>query len=105
MQNNGQNNNASANAFCGLQDGDSGVRSIDSVFMIDADVGLMTLILVKPLGTSVIIEITAPVEKDYFMEAGVIPQIYDDAYLSFLCLPQGTLAATALMGDIKTIFT
>ena len=91
--------------FVGLQDGDSGVRSIDSVFMIDADVGLMTFILVKPLGTSVIREITAPVEKDYFMEAGVIPRIYDDAYLSFICLPQGTLAATALMGDIKTIWT
>lgn len=105
LQNSGANNNASAMPFICLQAGDSGVRSIDSVFMLDADVGLMTLILVKPLGTSVIIEITAPVEKDYFMEAGVIPQIYDDAYLSFLCLPQGTLAATALMGDIKTIFT
>ena len=105
LQNSGANNNASAMPFIGLQAGDSGVRSIDSVFMLDADVGLMTLILVKPLGTSVISEITAPVEKDYFMEAGVIPQIYDDAYLSFLCLPQGTLAATALMGDIKTIFT
>lgn len=104
LQNSGANANASAMPFCGLQAGDSGVRSIDSVFMIDADVGLMTFILVKPLGTSVIREITAPVEKDYFMEAGVIPRIYDDAYLSFLCLPQGTLAATALMGDIKTIW-
>lgn len=105
LQNSGANNNASAMPFIGLQSGDTGVRSIDSVVMLDADVGLMTLILVKPLGTSVIREITAPVEKDYFLEAGVIPQIYDDAYLSFLCLPQGTLAATALMGDIKTIFT
>ena len=105
LQNNGQNNNASANAFIGLQAGDSGVRSIDSVFMLDADVGLMTLVLVKPLGTSVIRGIDAVVEKDYFMEAGVVPRIYDDAYLSFLCLPQGTLAATALMGDIKTIWT
>ena len=104
LQNSGANANASAMPFIGLQAGDTGVRSIDSVFMIDADVGLMTLILVKPLGTSVIREITAPVEKDYFMEAGVIPRIYDDAYLSFLCLPQGTLAATALMGDIKTIW-
>ena len=104
LQNSGANNNASAMPFIGLQAGDSGVRSIDSVFMLDADVGLMTLILVKPLGTSVIREITAPVEKDYFMEAGVIPRIYDDAYLSFICLPQGTLAATALMGDIKTIW-
>lgn len=105
LQNNGQNNNAAAMPFIGLQSGDTGVRSIDSVVMLDADVGLMTLILVKPLGTSVIREITAPVEKDYFLEAGTIPRIYDDAYLSFLCLPQGTLAATALMGDIKTVFT
>lgn len=105
LQGNGQNTNVASTAFIGLQDGDSGVRSIDSVFMLDADVGLMTLILVKPLGTSVIREITAPVEKDYFLESGLIPRIYDDAYLSFLCLPQGTLAATALMGDIKTIWT
>lgn len=105
LQNSGANNNASAMPFVGLQAGDSGVRSIDSVFMLDADVGLMTLVLVKPLGTSVIREITAPAEKDYFLESGTVPRIYDDAYLSFLCLPQGTLAATALMGDIKTIFT
>ncbi len=105
LQGNGQNTNVASSAFIGLQDGDSGVRSIDSVFMLDADVGLFTLILVKPLGTSVIRGIDAVVEKDYFLESGLVPRIYDDAYLSFLCLPQGTLAATALMGDIKTIFT
>lgn len=105
LQNSGANNNVSAMPFIGLQAGDTGVRSIDSVVMLDADVGLMTLILVKPLGTSVIREITAPAEKDYFLESGTIPRVYDDAYLSFICLPQGTLAATALLGDIKTIFT
>jgi hypothetical protein len=105
LQGNGQNNNNSPSPFIGLQNGDTGVRSIDSVVMLDADVGLMTLILVKPLGTSVIREITAPVEKDYFLEAGTIPRIYDDAYLSFICLPQGTLAATALLGDIKVVWT
>lgn len=105
LQASGANNNASAMPFIGLQSGDTGVRSIESVVMLGADVGLFTLILVKPLATSVIREITAPVEKDYFLESGVIPQIIDDAYLSFLCLPQGSLAATALIGDIKTIFT
>jgi hypothetical protein len=105
LQNNGQNTNVSANPFLGLQNGDSGVRSIDSVVMLGADVGLMTFILVKPLGTSVIRGIDAPVEKDYFLESGLIPQVKDDAYLSFFCLPQGTLAATVLMGDIKTVFT
>lgn len=105
LQNSGSASNASTMPFIGLQAGDTGVRSIDSVFMLGADVGLMTLILVKPLGTSVIREITAPVEKDYFLENGTIPRIHDDAYLSFICLAQGNLAATALMGDIKTIFT
>lgn len=106
VQNSGANNNASAMPFIGLQSGDTGVRSIDSVQMLDADVGLMTLVLVKPLSTSVIRENTAPVEKDFFMEAGVIPRVYDDAYLSFLCLPAaGSLSGVLLMGDIKTIFT
>lgn len=97
--------NSGGNPFIGLEGNDTGIKHIDEVYMVTPDVGLFTLILVKPLGTSVIREITAPVEKDYFMESGTIPRIYDDAYLSFLCLPQGTLAATALMGDIKTIFT
>ena len=104
LQNSGANTLAAAMPFIGLQDGDSGVRSIDSVVMLDADVGLMTLILVKPISTSVIRETTAPVEKDYFLESGTIPRIYDDAYLSFICLPQNSLASTILMGDIKTIW-
>ncbi len=91
--------------FITLANGDTGVRSVESVTMLGADTGLFAIVLVYPLGTSVIREITAPVEKDYFMESGTIPRIYDDAYLSFLCLPQGTLAATVLMGDIKTIWT
>jgi len=105
LQNNGVNSSVSAMPFVGLQDGDSGVRSIDSVVMIDADVGLMTFILVKPLGTTVIRGIDAVVEKDYFLESGLIPRVYDDAYLNFICLPLGSLSGTALMGDIKTIWT
>lgn len=95
---------ASGNPFIGLQDGDSGVRSIESVTMLGADVGLFTLILVKPLAQTTIKEITAPYEKDFFILAQSVPQIEDDAYLNFLCLPRGTLAATALIGDIKVIW-
>lgn len=95
---------ASGNPFIGLQNGDSGVRSIESVTMLGADVGLFTLILVKPLAQTTIKEITAPYEKDFFILAQSVPQIEDDAYLNFLCLPRGTLAATALIGDIKVIW-
>lgn len=96
--------NGNTSPFIPLQKGDTGVRSIDSVFMLGADVGLFTLILVKPLASTGIKEITAPYEKDYFLQDGIIPEIKDDAYLSWLCMPNGTLAATGLFGDIKVVF-
>jgi hypothetical protein len=94
----------SGNPFIGLQDGDSGVRSIESVTMLGADVGLFTLVLVKPLLWTQIFETTAPYEKDAFVVGSEIPRIYDDAFLSCLVLPRGTLAATALVGDTKVIW-
>lgn len=96
--------NISAVPFIGLQDGDSGVRSIESVTMLGADVGLFTLILVKPLAQTQIKEITAPYEKDFFLLTGTCPEVKDDAYLSMICLPNGSLAATALIGDLKVIW-
>ncbi len=96
--------NGASGPFVGLQDGDSGVRSIQSVQMLGADVGLFALILVKPLLTFCLPEITAPYEFDALLGQHAIPKIYDDAYLSFVCLPQGSLAATALMGDLKVIW-
>lgn len=94
----------SAVPFIGLQSGDSGVRSIESVTMLGADVGLFTLILVKPLAQTQIKEITAPYEKDFFLMTGACPEVKDDAYLSMVCLPNGSLAATALIGDLKVIW-
>jgi hypothetical protein len=94
----------SGNPFIGLQDGDSGVRSIESVTMLGADVGLFALVLVKPLLWTAVNETTAPYEKDALLIGGEIPRIYDDAFLGFLALPRGTLAATALVGDIKVVW-
>jgi hypothetical protein len=90
----------SGNPFIGLQDGDTGVRSIESVTMLGADVGLFALILVKPIGQTQLIEQTSPVEKDYFMEGSSIPIIQDDAFLNWLCCPNASLATWTLMGDL-----
>lgn len=95
---------ASGNPFIGLQSGDTGVRSIDSVTMLSGDVGLFTLLLVKPIATTLIRGIDAPVEKDFYVTQNELPIIEDNAYLNFLCLPRGTLAATALIGNIKCIW-
>ena len=89
-----------------LQGTDTGVRSIESVTMTGADVGLFALVLVKPLLTTQIRGIDAVVEVDQALVQGLtITEIKDDAYLNFICLPAGSLAATALHGYIKTVWT
>lgn len=91
--------------FLALQDVDSGVRSIEAVqCAAGTDVGLFTLVLVKPLAELTIRGIDAPVEKDFFLNAGgKLPQIVDDAYLNFIACPNGSLTGAALNGD--AIFT
>ncbi len=92
--------------FLPLQAGDSGVKSIQSVTMGGVDVGLFTLVLVKPIASTQILEITAPVEKDFLVNNALsLPEIKPDSYLNFICLPNGSLAATSLHGTIKTIWT
>lgn len=98
---------ASADArgpFIPLQQGDTGVRSIETVTMAGADVGLFALVLVKPLAQLQLRGIDAPVEVDYFTAFGQLPTIVDDAYLNFLACPSGSLAATPLHGDITVVW-
>lgn len=96
--------NGAAGPFIPLQIGDSGVRSIDSVTMLGSDVGLFTLVLVKPLAQMMIRGIDAPVEIDYFKDFAQCPVIKDDAYLNFITCPAGSLNGVIMHGDIKTIW-
>lgn len=97
-------NLGSGGPFIPLQAGDSGVRSVESVQMNGIDTGFFTIVLVKPLAETQIRGIDAPVEKDYLLHAGQLPRIYDDAFLGFLCLPNGSLAASAVEGQLKVIW-
>lgn len=92
------------NPFIGLQAGDSWIRSIESVTMLWWDVWLFALILVKPLARTMIREQTAPVEKDYLIEESNIPEIQDDAYLSWLTNPTWSLNGVTLFWDTKIIY-
>jgi hypothetical protein len=102
---------ASATASCSgpfipLQNGDVGVRSVESVTITGlGDVGLFTIALVKPLAQMSIRGIDAPVEVDYFKDfGGGMPKIDDDAYLNFICHPVGTLSAAPIHGYIETVW-
>jgi hypothetical protein len=92
--------------FIALQEGDTGVRAIESVQMVSgADVGLFALVLVKPLAQASLMGIDAPVEVTYPLDHNQLPVIADDAYLGIIANPRGTLAATPLHGDITTVWS
>jgi hypothetical protein len=97
-------NAAAAGPFIPLQTGDTGVRSIESVTMLGADVGLFTLVLVKPLAQMQIRGIDAPVEVDYLRDFAQCPVIKDNAYLNFIACPSASLASVPIHGDIKIIW-
>lgn len=96
-----------------LADGDTGVRAVESVTMLGTDVGLFSIILVKPLGQICFREsqistagtINTPNEKDFLIPTGELVRIYDDAFLNMVVLPQASLSTTILAGDLKVIWT
>jgi len=92
--------------FLTLQNGDTGVRSVQSVTIGGiGDVGLFALVLVKPLATFALRGIDAPTEVDYLTDFSALPEILDDAYLNFIALPSGTLSGAPIHGMIETIWS
>ena len=101
----------SASWMIPLASGDTGVRAVESVTMNGVDVGLFSIILVRPLAQicfresqiSTVRTINTPPKR--FLLFGQMPRIYDDAYLNMVVLPQASLATTILGGTLKVIWT
>lgn len=94
-----------AGPFLPLQDGDTGVMSIEQFIPATSDVGLVTLVLVKPLADFVLREQTAPVEVDYLRDRPSLPTIEPGAYLNLLALPMGSLSGVSIHGTITTTWS
>lgn len=91
--------------FIGLQNGDKGVRSVQSVtFPSTLDVGLFAIVLVKPLVSGTFFEQTAPSEIDLLPHQSQLPRIYDDAYLNLIVYPNTAINGRAFHGEIETIW-
>lgn len=89
--------------FLSLQRGDTGVRSVESVTIGGVgDVGLFSLVLVKPLATFGLYGIDAPTEVDYWQDMASMPEILDDAYLNLIALPNGSLSGAPINGLLET---
>lgn len=90
--------------FMPLQRGDGGVRSIESITFPVADSGNLAAVLVKPLMPIGNYEVTNPSEWNGFEHLGMLEQIIDDAYLSLVCQPIGSLNGAIIEGQIRTLW-
>lgn len=91
--------------FIPLQQGDTGVRSVESITVSGlGDVGLFSLVLVKPLAQTQVTRVDGPVENDFFQHFAQLPEIKDDAYLNIICHPGGSLSAVPLHGDATFVW-
>jgi len=97
-------NNSPGTPFIPLQGDDKGVRSIESVTMAGVDTGFFALVLVKPIAQTIIRGIDAPYDKDMLIMSFEMDQIQDDAFLSLLALPNGSMSGVAVRGGIKTVW-
>lgn len=99
--NSARTSTTAAGPFIPLQTGDTGVRSVEGITFTGADVGLITLVLVKPLFRFQLRGIDAPVEVDPLKDFSVNPLIADDAYLNLICMPSGSLSSAPIHGDLE----
>lgn len=96
--------NFSVGPFMPLQDGDSGVRSIESVTMNGLDTGFFAIVLVKPLFSITAQNVIVPYEKDLLLMQSEMPIIEDDAYLSAVMIFGAAVTTFSPRGSLKVIW-
>lgn len=99
------NTRFTAGPFIPLAAGDTGVRDIQSIQFLTPDVGLITLVLIKPIAQTAMREQTAPVERDYAIDFTSMPSIAPDAYLNFLCHPVSSISGVTIFGTATFIWS
>lgn len=92
-------------AFIKLEQGSRGIKRIDSVTFLSPNGGLGALVLVKPLATVNLNEITAFAEYDFLLMKPSLPRIYDGAYLNFICASGASYASAPVTGIITTVWS
>jgi hypothetical protein len=86
--------------------GDSGILYPEQIEFFGAgDIGVLALVLVKPIATAIIYETTAVAPWDFLLHQNDLPPIVDDAYLNLVVTPPGTLSGGVISGRLTTIWS
>ena len=92
----------SKSPFIPLANGDSGIRSIESVTLTTGSGGFFALVLVKTLTNIQMLEVGVPTEIQHIQQRGcMLPKIEDGAYLNMIALVNNTGAIAPLRGFIE----
>lgn len=109
---------AGVTPFLSLQNGDSGVRSVESINFSVANGGLAAIVLVKPLATSYSMEESRRTTTGTLESFGSVSlvevmsmraptaRIYDDSYIHFVGLgTAGSLSGCQMVGILETVWS
>jgi hypothetical protein len=83
-----------------LQLGNQGIKRIKRVNMLTASGGLFTIVLVAPLATSTMREVSTAREVEFLKQIPGPPQVFDGAYLNMIIQPTATLAGGVITGHL-----
>lgn len=81
-----------------------GIKKIDSITFLSPNGGIAALVLVKPLATFMINEITAPCEYDFLTMKMSLPPVLDGAYINMIGSSGASWAAAPINGLMTTIW-
>lgn len=88
-----------------LQQGDRGIRSIESCQFLTGGGGVFALVLCKEIAIHSIREVNTPAEKDFLLDSGLsMPEIKDEAVITFLVLPSASISTRPIIGNIITVW-
>lgn len=81
-----------------------GIKRVDSITFLAPNGGIAALVLVKPLTTFMINEITAPCEYDFLSMKNSLPLILDGAYINMIGSSGSSWAAAPINGLMTSIW-
>lgn len=94
----------SCGMYVSLAHGDGGVAYPESIEFLTGDVGVVCIVLVKPIATVAIYDTTVPSDWDMWETYGFLPEIRDDAYLNLVLRPAGNASGATIWGNIQTVW-
>lgn len=86
--------------FLPLAEGDTGVRSVQSITFAASAGGFGALVLVRPIEQLTLLENATVTELDLLLNRGRVAPIADDAYLNMIAHINGSVTPAVLRGGI-----